>query len=79
MAIARFMMIYAVWVLPMGGTRDSYDNILAETINGVYKTGLVRKKSVLNNSVFHLRRPVEMVLLRGRRLLAAARFGQKEA
>ena len=28
----------------MGSTGDSYDNALAETINGLYKTELVRKK-----------------------------------
>jgi len=28
----------------VGSTGDSYDNALAETINGLYKTELVRKK-----------------------------------
>jgi len=36
-------------------------------------------ESVLNNSVFQVRLPGEIGFLRGRRLLAAARFGQKEA
>jgi hypothetical protein len=36
-------------------------------------------ESVRNNSASQVRPPGEMVFLRGRRLLAAARFGQKEA
>jgi hypothetical protein len=36
-------------------------------------------ESVLNNSVFHLRPPGEVGVLQTVRLLAAARFGQKEA
>lgn len=37
----RELVQLGVW-LSVGSTGDSYDNVLAESVNGVYKTELVR-------------------------------------